>query len=177
MMEIIKRNSEEGKQLQQLYQLAKEIRGPYLDQAITIELLVGDIISQHFCPEEDRRNLFFSLVISELNFFAKIRILEKLLELRYPDLVKKHPTIISELEKVRSFRNRIAHSMLDTSDEFLAKGYTDRIQLDIYKDGKRKQQVVTRAEINERLATCTRLVLVLRDIRKEVIQRTSSGRS
>ena len=173
-MEIIDGKSELGRQLKQLDELAKDIRGSILEQAIWIERLIENIIAWHFCPEEDKRYQFFSLVINgtDITFSSKIKILKKLLELYYPDLSQKYPKVTKELNKVRDFRNKIAHAMLDNSLEFLAHRYTDRVQLDVYQDGKEKKLVVTIMDRDEKLKECSRIALALDDIQKEVTKRT-----
>ena len=62
--------------------------------------------------------------------------------------------------------------MLDNSPEFLAHRYTDRVQLDVYRDGKEKKLVVTIMDRDEKLKECSRIALALDDIRKEVTKRT-----
>ncbi len=165
---------EKEKQLFHLYDLSKEIRGSFLDQAIAIEMLITDIISRHFCPEEARRSLFFSLVPPELTFSTKIRILETILELCYPDLLEKYPTLIKEIKKIKNFRNRVAHSMLDTTEEFLKKKYNDRIGLESYKKGRKRYLILTVGEKQERLKACTPVVRALIDVQNEVIQRVQA---
>jgi hypothetical protein len=59
---------------------------------------------------------------------------EKILGIHYPDLSQRYPKLVNDLDKVRRFRNVLVHSMLDTSDEFLAKNYTDRICLISYDE-------------------------------------------
>ena len=177
-MEVIPRDgSELDKQLTGLYQLAQEIRAPFLEQAIFVEKLLEDIIAQYFCPEEGRRNLFLSLVINgtDLTFSTKILIFERLLILCYPDIIKKHAKLTGEIHKVRRFRNRIAHAMLDASPEFLSQKFTDRIQLVYQEDGRKKQQVVTVAERNERLAACTKIIMALLEIQKEIAKQNASN--
>jgi len=166
-------NSALDRQLTRLWKQARDVRGLFLEQAIFIENLIGDIISWHFCPDEDRRNLFFSLIINnpDFTFSSKIKVLRQLLKLRYPELDKKCPEVIKELEKVIKFRNKVAHRMLDSSEQFLAKKLTDRIQLVYFKDGQEKHEVVTVKDMQERLKACSRLVLTIVDIQKEVIQR------
>ncbi|GAH13880.1 unnamed protein product, partial [marine sediment metagenome] len=138
-----------SQQIDHLYDVSKEIRGRFLDQAIPIEMLIDDIISWHFCPEDTRQSLFFSLVSPKLTFSNKIKILETILQIYYPDLVKKHQNLIKEINKIRDFRNRIAHSLLDASDEFLEKGYNDRIRLVFYRNGEKKHQVITMDNIKK----------------------------
>jgi len=173
-MEIIEGNSELGRQLKQLDKLAKDIRCSILEQAIRIERLIEHIISWHFCPEEDKRYQFFSLVINEtdITFSSKIQILKKLLKLYYLGLTQKYPKITRELNKVRDFRNKIVHAILDNSREFLAHRYTDRVQLNVYRDGKEKKLIVTIIDRDEKLKECSRITLALVDIQKEVKKRT-----
>lgn len=158
-------------QINRVYDLSKEIRGRFLDQAIPIEMLIDDIISWHFCPEETRRSLFFSLVTPKLTFSTKIKILKTILELRYPDLLKEYLKLMGEIEKIKNLRNKFAHSMLDASEEFLEKGYDDRIRLIFYKKGEKKYLVVKVDDIWERLKTCSRVLLALVNIQKGVSQR------
>lgn len=172
--EIIKRDgSKLDTQLTHLFQLAKDIRASFLEQSIFIEKIIEDILAHHFCPEEDRRNLFFSLVINgtDLTFDSKICIFDKLLRLRYPDIIESNNKLIDELHKIRRFRNRLAHAMLDTSPDFLAKEYKDRIQLIYYEDGRKKQQVITTTERIKRLSRCSKIVQLLYEIKLEIIKR------
>lgn len=158
------------RQLDRLFDLSTEIRGKFLDQAISIEMLIDDIVSRHFCPEKDRRNLLFSLVTPELTFSTRIKILETVLERCYPNLLRKYPNLIKEVGRIRDFRNKIAHSMLDTSDEFLRKEYADRIRLVFYKKGEPKYLIIKKDAMRERLKACTQVVLALVDIQKEVMR-------
>ena len=167
------KNSALDRQLMRVFEQAKNVRGLFLEQAIFIENLIGDIIAGHFCPEENRRRLLFSLIINDRNFTfsSKIKILKQLLKLRYPELGEKYPEVIKELKKVMEFRNKVAHRMLDSSEQFLAKKLTDRIQLVYFKDGQEKREVVTVKDMQKRLRACSRLVLTIIGIQEEVIQR------
>jgi hypothetical protein len=151
------------------------IRGAYITQVIPIEGLVKDIISYHFCSDEDRRKEFVSLILNgsrDYTFASGIEILEKLLDIHYQDLTKRYPKLLNDLDKIRRFRNLLAHSMLDTSDEFLAKDYTDRIRLLLYSErGQTNSRDITRGEIDERLEDCITVHFALVDIRVEVRDR------
>jgi len=178
-MELVDNSSDEEKQIDKQYQLDREIRGSILEQAITIEGFVEDIIATHFCPDLERRYLLHSLIIStpHLGFPSKVKILKGLLRICYPDLLQNFPDVIDELDKVRRFRNRIAHSALDTTPEWLANKFTDRIRLVYYKDGRREQQVVTLDDIKEKQIAFSRLIPVLLDIWGEVGRRISAKRT
>lgn len=122
---MIDPGSEEGKKLGALYQKDNLLRGAYLVQAIMIEGIIGDIISLSLCPNEDSRSLFTSLILNyrELTFDGKSKILKRLLESKYPTIVNKHKDVFGQINKIIQFRNKLAHCMLVTSDEFLKKLY------------------------------------------------------
>ena len=172
-MEILQPGHEKFERLEKLHKLSQSIRGAFLDQAIAVEMLCSDIIAQHFCPEVEKRYMFFSLVLSggSLSFSSKTRIFRSIMKMCYPDLLEKFPELKVSLEKIRKFRNRIAHSMLDSSEEFLDRGYEDRIRVEFYKEGKMRKQVISKSDARKRLAECSKVVVVLTKIQTEVIAR------
>jgi len=89
----------------------------------------------------------------------------------YPTFYKEHEKLFDGLSKMRRLRNRLAHARLDTSEEFVSKGYTDRIQLVFYEDGEKKQQVITMEEHIQRLRdgsnTTAALIELLELVRSE----------
>lgn len=91
----------------------------------------------------------------------------------YADLLSIHTKLIDELQKIRNFRNRLAHSMLDTSKEFLTNGHTDRIQLIFYKDGQTKKQIITVKESIDRLKGSEQVLFELLDVQSEIKKRNS----
>ena len=165
--------SEEGKKLGALHEKDNLLRGRYLIQAIAIEMIIGDIIALSLCPNEDSRSLFTSLILNyrEFTFGGKTQILKKLMESKHPTIVNKHTEIFGQINKVIQLRNKLAHCMLDASDEFLAKNYTDRIQLRYYdRKGHMQTKEITDTEIREKLRNCTVLMIKLDQIRSEITQ-------
>lgn len=157
-------------ELDKIFELDKSIRGPFLIQAIAVDEIVSDIISQYFCPDVEKRHLFFSLIINggDLAFSDKINIFDKMLQLVYPDLANQHDGIKDRLDKIRKFRNRLAHAMPDTSEEYLLKKYQDRIRLVYFEDGARKQQELFINDTNKRLGECTKVIEELTQIQRYV---------
>ena len=160
-------------QLKRLYKRSQEIRGSILDQAIWIERIIEDIISYEFFPDEKEQDkrmkmLSFVLNIRDLTFSSKVETLERLLRMSHSNIISNHPALLPTLNKIRKLRNRLAHSALDTSEEFLAKHHEDRIQIFFYEDGREKKQVLTLREVQERLKECSEIIHELATVRDEV---------
>jgi Trp operon repressor len=70
-----------------------------LAQVLSIEGLVKDIIWYHFCCDEDKRKQFVSLILNsnrdDRTFASRINILEKLLDIDYPDLSQRYPKLVN----------------------------------------------------------------------------------
>lgn len=156
------------KQIEDLFKLSADIRGTFLDQSIMIERLIDDIIAKHFCAEEEKRILLFSLITSRFSFQSRIMALKTVLECCYPQLFEKHRNTIKNLQQIREFRNKIAHSMIDSSIEFLEKKYNDRIRLVVY--GKEKHIVIKKDDMKKRLSDCSKAILALNEIQIKVIK-------
>jgi hypothetical protein len=159
------------KKLKDVMSLDMTGRGTYLAHVVPIEQIVKDIISQHFCMEEKRRLQLVLLVLNgrDFTFSSAIEILEKILKTSYPEVLKKYHTVHRELDKIRRFRNVMAHSELDISEEFLSKDLKDTIQL-IYHDdeGNSRYREITRREFDDRLKDCRETTFHIIEIRKEV---------
>lgn len=167
-----------GKKLQALDSLATEIRAPFLDRAITVEGLLTWIIGYHFCPEEERRSLFYSLVINRPAFTlkTKIDVFDGILKLKYPELLDSYPKLTARLHKVREFRNLIAHAEIDRSDKFLSKNVDDAIRLIYHQAGTRKTKLVTTRDIGKKLAECSSVILALVALYDDIVERVSASR-
>jgi hypothetical protein len=116
-----------------------------MDQAIWIDVIVTDILAQYFAPDPVKRRLLSSNVIAgpDSSFSSRIQLLRKILARAYTSFSDEHPNLCDQLDKIRRFRNRLAHAHIDTSDVFLAKAHTDRIQITFYEDGEAKSQLIT----------------------------------
>jgi hypothetical protein len=161
------------RELKAVSDLSAEIRGRFLDLAIWVEVILCDIIARHFCPDEDRYSLFYSLIMNDpgLTFSTKSRVFKNTLEHCYPHLLDAHPHVIRQLEKMRRYRNRLAHSLVDTSEPVLSKGYKDRIQLIYYEKGRMKQEVITIKQSRTKLVEASACIRELVAVQEEVYTR------
>lgn len=158
--------------LNSLNEKASEFRGKIINHAIYIEMILSDTLAYYFCNDEEKKNLCFSIVFNniELTFSAKIKILDTIFKINEPELKAKFPKLIDKLTNIRNCRNRIAHSLLDTTPEFIEKKYEDRIQLHFYGEGKKKQMVITNAEFKERMEKSSLTIKELISLQEEIIK-------
>jgi len=145
------------------------IRGGFLIQTINIEWLIADILTAHFTSFKDKHNQLFSYVIQpEIWLKKKIELFNKILDKYYPEVLKKYPDLIRNLNAIKKFRNMIAHANLDTSEDFFKKNYTDRIQYSYYQDGELKKQMIKIDEFNKKLMMCSKVFKQLLHIQQYV---------
>jgi hypothetical protein len=167
---LVPPESPEVQKLNALFALMREIRGAFIDQAIWIDLLTTDILATFFCPNDERRSLLSSDVLTgrDATFSGRLETLEKIVKRWFPAFLASHAGLFNRLGKIRRLRNRLAHSHLDSSNEFMAKNYTDRIQLVFHEDGVEKTQVITVTEFHALLQECTQVVTSLVELQKLV---------
>ena len=141
----------------------EKTRGPYLFQAIWIDTLLNQIISYYFCTTDlKKQGMLIGLVLNEISFNSKIKYFLKILEL-YPKMMVKYPKIETKLDNIRDFRNKIAHSKLDTSSEFLSKK-KNYIRLSYYKNGKLMHYEISESIRKEKTHEIVDVHYVLNDI-------------
>jgi len=156
-------NNEILKQVEFALKLDEKTRGSYLFQAIWIDTLLKQIIAQHFCPNDyKKQGMLIGTILNDLTLNLKIKHFLRILEL-YPKIKSKHLKIKKKLENVRELRNKFAHSQLDTSAEFLSKK-ADYIRLIEYKDGKKNYYNITSQIIQAKNAEIAKLHFELNEI-------------
>ena len=129
--------SQDDPRLVELMKFDSLNRGMLLIVINSYESLIDNIIGIHFQEEKKSRESFKSLVLNEagITLYNKIRLLVKILKIYHQDIWKNFEWINDDLEKMRDFRNTLAHSKLDISDEFLDKNETNVAQYINYKNG------------------------------------------
>ena len=143
-----------------LMALDVKIRGEFLVQAILVEQFITDIITLHFGDNERQRALMTAVILNgaDVTFAKKIKILEKLLELEHPNVLKEYPELFEQLGKVRDFRNKLAHAAPFYPDKLLSGPRNDMIALSFFKGGRRVHQNITRSEMKSRTRDNWRII-------------------
>ena len=139
--------------------LCAEFRGKFLSTGAWIETILSEMLTQQFCPDPNRRALFFSELMDsgDITFSRKTELLTTVLDRFHPQLLGAHPKLKERLDKFRRFRNRLAHSHPDTSEARLNDGKSDEVVFVFYEVGQTKYQTVTLTEAEQRIAESNQL--------------------
>lgn len=162
--------------LEKLYQRDSMLRGMYFTKASSIEFLVRDIISYHFCTPgvDEKRHQFETILLN--TYLLKVslaELLEKIISIDYADLLKEYPNLFEDIHKINEYSVWLYSASLDTSRSYLDNSeLDDTIRLTYFdKSGVKRQKDVTKEEIEERLADCFNVHFALEDIRSEIRDR------
>jgi len=109
---------------QRIHEKARYLRGRFLNSVAVIERDIALILTDYFCTSDPaKRELFFRYVVTSRGFSlsAKKEALIAIVKCDYPRYWDKHKNILKTLDEIMTFRNRLAHSVVDVSDRALAR--------------------------------------------------------
>lgn len=148
-----------------IHERARDLRGRFLNLVAVIERDVALILVDYFCTEDqDKRKLFFTQVVNahSLSLNAKKDILVKIVKNDYPSYWDKNSDILKTLDEILQFRNKLAHSVVDVSEEALARPIDKGIGFIEWKEG----EPVTDADAEEWEVKANMVLSCLSDIKR-----------
>jgi hypothetical protein len=163
--------------LEKLHERDFSIRGKYLISVSSLNSLIRDIISYHFCPpgQDERRGQFISLIFEQLlqESHSILGILEKIISINYPDQLRKYPALFEDLRGISDYTLWLSNAILDTSQSLPDNTeLEDVVRLTYYDQmGGLCHRDVSQEQIEERLSDCSNLHFALEDIRSEIKDR------
>lgn len=163
--------------LEKLHERDFSIRGKYLISVSSLNSLIRDIISYHFCPpgQDERRGQFISLILEQLlqESHSILGILEKIISINYPDQLRKYPALFEDLRGISDYTIWLSNAILDTSQSLPDNTeLEDVVRLTYYdQKGGLCHRDVSQEQIEERLSDCSNLHFALEDIRSEIKDR------
>jgi len=170
MIDDVPEGSELEKKLTKYFKFDNEHRGSFLVSATQGESYLEDVIASHFeSKNKEKRSLLISLVISQLSFNAKIRIVTHLIQTYYPKIQKEFPNLENQLESVRNFRNKMAHYSIDSRTERVMKYAGQKLSLVFHKNGKIHYQVIDKKSFEEKITLAQNVTADLAEI-DEIIE-------
>ena len=148
---------------QRLHERAFYLRGRFLNSVAVIERDISVILTDYFCTEdESKRELFFAKVAEKLSLQKKKEILIEIVKADYPRYWEEKKEFLNSLEQIQEFRNKLAHSVLDVSDEALERPLEKGVGFVQWKKGV----PVTDEEFQEWEITANMLSSTLLDIKR-----------
>jgi len=152
-----------------VWQLSGRMRGRYLDRAIVIEGIIDSILAELLCYEEQEQYLLRSL-LTRVRMQDKIQFLVAALDKLLPDKSSLCCKLKKEAEKMRTFRNKLAHSLLDVDMKWLEGRPQDQIRLISFPfpKGDRKSESLTEAGLSKKIWRSDRLLYKLFEIQNAV---------
>ena len=163
------RDTPKDVQIAEAFNQATRISGFILALTSLTELVIANIIADYYSENLDKRNKMFYEISENLRLDQKRRTLMRILtETSFQNTMAHYPNLNHRLERLRDLRNRVAHSFPDTSDEFLAKRYSDRVRYVWYKNGQKDSIDLTYVDAESQIRECSRLFLDMEEIRRKI---------
>jgi hypothetical protein len=160
--------------LEKLHERDFSIRGKYLISESSLNSLIRDIVSYHFCPpgQDERRGQFISLILEQhlQESHSVLNILEKIISMNYSDQLKKYPALFEDLRGISDYTLWLSSAILDTSESLPDNTeLEDVIRLTYYdQSGVLCHREVSQEQIEEKISDCSNLHFALEDIRSEI---------
>lgn len=154
------------------YKLDISIRGRYIVDTLTVEMLISYIIAFHFFPNSRaKRDWFFSLVLNhrEFTFSMKFEIFMDIIKSKYNTLFREHSGNLKKVSHVMTLRNKLAHCYFDEQDKIIVPKET--IRLSYYKKGKEEKLDLTKSQMDKESQEILDIVVSLLQIRDRVSKR------
>jgi len=148
---------------QKIHEVAREMRGRFLNYVAMIEHEIGHILTNYFCTSnEDKKELFFDKIATSLSLQKKGAILFDIIEKDHPNYWNEYKEVFRKLEEIRTFRNQLAHSIIDVSPNALNRSLEDGIGFVGWKEGA----PIKKQEFDEWGAKAIMVGSCLRDIKR-----------
>ena len=122
---------------EKLHEKARYLRGRFLNSVACIERDIAVILTKYFCTEDENKQiLFFEKVAEKFSLQKKKEILIDIVKNDYPRYWEENKEFLKDLQNIQEFRNKLAHSVIDVSDEALAKPIEEGVGFVQWRTGK-----------------------------------------
>jgi len=147
---------------QMLHERARQVRGRFLNTVAVIEHNIALLLAEYFSPIDlSKRQIFLEEIASHMSLERKRVVLTKILQRDYPRFWSENEEHFAYFKKIQEFRNKLAHSVLDTSDEALSRPLEDGIGFIQWNQG----QPITERESDEWNARANMISSALNDVK------------
>ena len=144
-----------------LHEKARYLRGRFLNYVAVIERDIAVILTKYFCTEDEpKRELFFEKVAEKLSLQNKKEIFIEIVKNDYPGYWEENKEILKSLQIIQEFRNKLAHSVVDVSDEALLRPIEEGVGFVQWRKG----QPITDQEFEDLEIKASMVSTTLKDI-------------
>lgn len=148
---------------EKLHEKARYLRGRFLNSVAVIERDIATILTEYFCTtDEAKKELFFYKVAEKLSLQKKKEILLEIVKSDYPRYWDENKDFLNSLQQIQEFRNKLAHSVLDVSDDALSRPLEDGVGFIQWRKG----EPITDREFEEWEVKTSMLSSTLDDIKR-----------
>lgn len=150
-----------------IHERARYLRGRFLNSVAVIERKIALILTQYFCTSDpQKQELFFKHVVTAPSFTLRTKkdVLIRIVKKDYPRYWDEHREVLKDLDDIMTFRNRLAHSVVDVSEVALVRplekgvGFVDWNQGEPITDEQFQEWEVKANMVNSCLTDIERLL-------------------
>jgi hypothetical protein len=129
-----------------------QVRGLIIQEIVTMERLVDAYISGYFCPTNEKRGEMLDLILStnKITYEAKAHVVREILNREFPGKKNEHTALYKDLIYIAEERNKVAHYMIDASQDCIDKFIEDKETVSLLKFEKtRSRETFTKERIEK----------------------------
>ena len=146
-----------------LHDKARYFRGRFLNSVAVIEREIAVILTEYFCTEDqNKRKLFFEKITEKLSLQKKKEILLDIVKNDYPKYWEEDKEILINLQIIQEFRNKLAHSVIDVSDEALLRPIEEGVGFVQWRKG----EPITDREFEYLEVKANMVISILSDVKR-----------
>ena len=122
-----------------IHERARYLRGRFLNTVAVIERSLAIILTDYFCTSDpSKREIFFKDIVTSHSFSSRAKkdILVKIVKRDYPRYWDENKTILKDMDDIMTFRNKLAHSIIDVSADALSRPIEEGIGFIDWKEAE-----------------------------------------
>jgi hypothetical protein len=121
-----------------IHEKARYFRGKFLNKVAVIDREIALILTNYFCTDQDKKEFFFENIATApfLTFNSKRELLIQIVKRDYQFYWGEYGSTLKDLTEIMKFRNKLAHSIVDVSEDALRRPLNNGIGFIEWKAGE-----------------------------------------
>lgn len=183
-MEFSKLNNNEKEQFNYLltmnflFSQSAKFRGKVIDITIFLEMTLGQILADYFAKDSIKSTTLNAYVFDRMQLSLKFNLFKKILKNKHLKIWNKFQKELKEISELIDFRNNLAHSMLDSSEEYInsilkkakelkfEQANLNEIQINYFTDNDFKEEKIKQTQIDDYYTNCSKKIKLIQEIAK-----------